>query len=262
VPFIIIGCGYTGQRVARLLVGLGYPVIATSRDIQNLSHLDVTPVRFDLGGVLPIEIHKDARVLVSTPAVDERLCSAIGLAERVVFLSTTGVYGAQKEVDERSLPAPRTERERARLDAELRLPEGATILRPAAIYGPHRGIHTAMLAGKYRLAGTGANFVSRIHVDDLAAHAVAALVKGRAGAWPVADEEPCTSQEIAAFCSGLLNIPLPPPAEPGELGETRQTDRRVDGSAIRRQLGLTLKYPSYRSGIPACVAAEAEARAR
>ena len=77
----------------------------------------------------------------------------------------------------------------------------------------------------------------------------------------MADEEPCTSREIAEFCAHLLGIPVPPSAALEELSETRQTDRRVDGSAIRRLLGLKLKYPSYRSGIPACVAAEAAERA-
>jgi hypothetical protein len=28
-------------------------------------------------------------------------------------------------------------------------------------------------------------------------------------------------------------------------------NRRVDGSAIRKLLGVTLRYPSYRTGIPA-----------
>jgi nucleoside-diphosphate-sugar epimerase len=88
--------------------------------------------------------------------------------------------------------------------------------------------------------------VSRIHVEDLATHVEAALLSDVTGAWPVADEEPCTSREIAEYCARLLNRPLPPPRE------TRiHSNRRVDGSAIRRALGITLQYPSYRVGIPA-----------
>ena len=41
------------------------------------------------------------------------------------------------------------------------------VLRPAAIYGPGRGLHTAMREGRFKLVGDGGNWVSRIHVDDL-----------------------------------------------------------------------------------------------
>ena len=67
------------------------------------------------------------------------------------------------------------------------------ILRPAAIYGPGRGVHVSMEEGRFRFVGGGDNFVSRIHVDDLAAHVEAALLSDITGAWPVADEHPCTS---------------------------------------------------------------------
>jgi len=263
VTIVIVGCGYTGRRVALSLAHLGHQVIATSRDTSKLDGLPVTAVRFDLeSGSLRDTIHPESLVLVSTPVVDRRLAEAVAVAERVVFLSTTGVYGAQSEVHADTEPAPRTEREKARLHSETLLPPEAMILRAAAIYGPHRGVHAAIREGRYRLAGEGANYVSRIHVDDLAAHCVGALFTRTSGAWPVADQEPCTSREIAEFCSGLLDLPIPPSAAPEELGETRQTDRRVDGSAVRALLGLTLRYPSYRSGLPACAAAEAEARAR
>jgi nucleoside-diphosphate-sugar epimerase len=241
-------------------------VIATSRDTESLAGLPVTALRFDTandGDIrnLKAVVDSEMRVLISTPVVDARLAEGVNSAARIVFLSTTGVYGAQREVNEGSRPAPRTERESARLRSEEVLPPEAMILRPAAIYGPERGIHSAMRVGKYLLAGDGSNYVSRIHVDDLAAHAAAALFADASGAWPVADEEPCTSREIAEFCAELLGIPMPPSAALEELSETRQADRRVDGSAVRRLLGLTLLYPSYRSGIPACVAAEAATRA-
>jgi nucleoside-diphosphate-sugar epimerase len=113
-----------------------------------------------------------------------------------------------------------------------------------------------MREGSFRLAGDGSNFVSRIHVDDLAAHAEKALLSDLTGAYPVADEEPCSSREIAEFCAGLLGLPLPEAVSEEELSETRRSDRRVDGSAIRRLLGLELRYPSYRQGIPAALREE------
>jgi nucleoside-diphosphate-sugar epimerase len=110
-----------------------------------------------------------------------------------------------------------------------------------------------MPSGKFRLAGEGLNFVSRIHVDDLAAITVAALLSDVTGAYPVADDHPCTSLEIAGYCSELLDLPMPAAAVSESLHETRRADRRVDGRAIRRLLGVSLHYPSYREGIPASI---------
>jgi hypothetical protein len=85
----------------------------------------------------------------------------------------------------------------------------------------------------------------------LAAHVEAALFSTVTGAFPVADEHPCPSREIAVFCARLLGVPMPGSVPAGALSETRRADRRVDGSAIRKRLGVVLRYPSYRTGIPA-----------
>ncbi len=168
---------------------------------------------------------------------------------RLVYLSTTGVYGDTQLVDESTPPAPETPQHRARVEVEQRVAAGpwsGLTLRPAAIYGPGRGMQESIKTGTCRL---GDNFVSRIHVDDLAAHAEAALLSDVIGAYPVADEEPCTATEIAEFCAKLLGIPLPQsPAQP-RFG--KPSNRRVDGSAIRRLLFVRLIYPTYRTGIPA-----------
>ena len=47
-------------------------------------------------------------------------------------------------------------------------PWSTLILRPAAIYGPGRGVQVSLPLGEYH---PGENFVSRIHADDLAGHA-------------------------------------------------------------------------------------------
>ena len=159
-------------------------------------------------------------------------------AARVVYLSTIAVYGNAEYVDETTPPSPHTERARARLRTEqaiLRGPWSALVLRSSAIYGPGRGVHVS-----HRIRHEGC--VSRIHVDDLAAHIEAALFHEANGAWPVADEHPCPSREILEFI-GVH--------EPVSVLDSISTDRRVDGSAIRRILGIGLKYPSYHEGLAA-----------
>lgn len=227
---LILGCGYTGQRVAARFQARGANVIGTHRD-SDIRHA-VTP---------------GALVLHSVPPPANVLDALGDAPSRVVYLSTTGVYGSAHLVDERTPVDASSERARLRLAEEDRVAAGpwsSLILRPAAIYGPGRGIHERVLRGEP--CEIGDNFISRIHVDDLAAHAEAGLLSDVTGAYPVADEEPCTSREIVEFCAASLSLPV-------TQAKARGTDRRVDGSAIRRLLGITLQYPSYREGIPAAL---------
>ena len=94
------------------------------------------------------------------------------------------------------------------------------------IYGPGRGVHESMRAGRFRLAGDGGNTVSRVQVEDLAALVEAALLSELTGAYPVADTEPCTSREMAQFCAQLLGLPMPPSAPDKDVHHTRRVNRR------------------------------------
>jgi nucleoside-diphosphate-sugar epimerase len=231
----------------------GVHVICTSRSADRDRQVDVSTA-FSLDFV-----PAGSLILHSIPPLEDddpfKIPHALGdRPARVVYLSTTGVYGDQRDVNAATPPAPRHKRDEQRLAAETAIEQGpwsSLILRPAAIYGPGRGIHVSMAQGRFRLVDGGDNYVSRIHVNDLAAHAEAALLSDVEGAWPVADDHPCTSLEIAAYCSELLNVPIPESVRPDEAHPTRRADRRVDGRAIRERLGINLVYPSYREGLPA-----------
>jgi nucleoside-diphosphate-sugar epimerase len=230
--------------VAQRLAARGYSVIATTRARQDVSGVE-------RGAIVLHSVPPEAGTRILEDLADK--------PARVVYLSSTGVYGAVRDVDETTPPAPRTERDRLRLAAERAASAGpwsSLILRPAAIYGPGRGVHAAMAAGTFRLIEGGENFVSRIHVDDLAAIAEQALLSDLTGAFPVADEEPCRSREIAKFCARLMGLPMPPSEPLQGAAHARYADRRVNGMAIRRALGVDLRFPSYRVGIPACLAEE------
>lgn len=276
-PVLILGCGYTGSEAARRLLAEGTRVYATTRNpggLREIETLGATILRLDL-----TETHADnewikqvppkVRVLLSVPTLKAdgnlfdptpRIVEMIGdVPSRVVYLSTTGVYGSTREVDEATPVTPETRRQHLRVEAEEAVAQGpwpSLILRPAAIYGPGRGVHRALSEGRYKLVGPGDKFVSRIHRDDVARHAIEALASDVTGAYPVADEEPCTSRVIAAFCARYMNLPMPESVTADEVDETRRADRRVDGSAIRKKLGIDLYYPSYQVGIPASIAAE------
>ena len=249
---LILGAGFTGSRVAERLLARGLSVTCTHRPLVDFTKLESQ-------AQLEAMLKPGCIVLHSVPTLeragDRTLVKALrDFPSRVVYLSTTAVYGAAECVDESTPVQPRNSMQRARVETEQAVAAGpwsSLILRPAAIYGPGRGIQISMQSRKFRLLGDGSNFVSRIHVDDLAAITEAALLAGVTGAFPVADEHPCTAREIAEFCSKLLNLPMPPSADRSQIPESRQRNRRVDGSAIRRRLGITLRHQSYRTGIPA-----------
>jgi nucleoside-diphosphate-sugar epimerase len=244
VHVLILGCGYTGIRVARRFLARGERVTATTRNPERLAGLGAHIIRFE-----ELRVEPGALVLHSIPPDGPpRLFESLGDAPaRVVYLSTTGVYGRTPAVNELTPVAPDSPQQLARVEVERKVAAGrwsSLILRPAAIYGPGRGVQESIKTGSCLL---GDNFVSRIHVEDLAAHCEAALLSDVIGAYPVADEEPCISTEIAQFCARLLDLPLL-----DSQAKARATSgRQVDGSAIRRLLGVTLAYPSYRVGIPA-----------
>ena len=255
-PILILGCGFTGQRVARRFLARGCHVTATTRTparLASLTQLGADVITLD---DLAAHLHPGVLVLHSIPPPEPaHLFGVLGTTPaRVVYLSTTADYGNATQVDAATPVDPNSDRARPRLAAEQRVAAGpwsSLILRPAAIYGPGRGVHESLPRGAYY---SGDNYVSRIHVDDLAAHAEAALLSDLEGAYPVADEEPCTTREIAEFCARLLHLPGLPQYSPQPAPATKAratSNRRVDGSAIRRALGITLTYPSYRTGIPA-----------
>jgi nucleoside-diphosphate-sugar epimerase len=274
---LILGCGYTGRRVARLLLDKGIPVLATTREtnqLQPLARLGLTVRRMDVtepDTLSSLELEEQSRpllVLHSIPVIRTEsglldptptLLEALGSRpSRMLYLSTTGVYGSTMDVNEDTAAGSKSPTAALRLQAENQVMSGSwsgLVLRPAAIYGPGRGVHESMRAGKFRLVGDGGNFVSRIHVDDLAAISAAALLSEVTGVYPVADEEPCTSATMARFCAGRLSVPMPPSAPAERMHHTRLANRRVDGSAILRRLGIRLQYPSYRVGVPASLSA-------
>ncbi len=236
-PVIILGLGYTTKRLARQLeqfhVATGHPP---------------NPENLPPGAVL---VH-------SIPPVEEpdrsaiRACIRTLKPARILYISSTGVYGPQTNIDETTIAAPDDDKGRARLADEAWLTATGVptlILRSAAIYGPGRGIHMRLRSGALTGVPRGAGgVVSRIHVDDLAALLAAGIDSDLTGAWPVADDRPAASSEVIQWYAASQGISLP--EIPGELS-IPQRGRFVDGRKIRELLGVKLKYPSWETGIPA-----------
>ena len=159
---LIVGCGYTGRRLARHL-DAGHEVlgsVATQASLERLAREGIAAVRYDLDGVDPCPVDAawlDGATLChlapppASGATDERtrrlLASLPAAPSRLVYLSTTGVYGDRggELVTERTPIDPATDRGRRRADAENAIRDWceshsvrAVTLRVPGIFGPGR----------------------------------------------------------------------------------------------------------------------------
>jgi nucleoside-diphosphate-sugar epimerase len=270
---LILGCGYTGSHVASRLLARGVSVVAAGRDARTLAPLaerGAAVVAFDAarpdswGAVASAaaRLSPGFAALLSVPPLERdgarvdataALLAALAPPGRLVYLSSTSVYGERRDVDAATAPAPRTREGSLRLEAELAVARGPwswLVLRAAAIYGPGRGLH-ARAGTAPRRGGDPDRVVSRIHVEDLAALCEAALCSRLTGAFPAADRSPATAREVAAFCASLgLVPPALADAIPGPHG-----GRRVDGRAAFEALGVAIAFPTYREGVVASITA-------
>jgi nucleoside-diphosphate-sugar epimerase len=186
----------------------------------------------------------------------------------VVYLSTIGVYGDRggEWVDEQSPPKPRSERSRARLDAERAWQEfgarrgvAVAILRLAGIYGPGQNALVQIERGNARSIVKPGQVFNRIHVADIAQAVDAAFARNASGIFNIADDEPSPAGQPLAFAAQLLGIKPPPEIPYDEATSSMspmaksfwQECRRVKNDKLKREFGVTLRYPTYREGLRA-----------
>ncbi|MCG5516939.1 NAD-dependent epimerase/dehydratase family protein, partial [Ectothiorhodospira sp. 9100] len=161
-PVLIMGCGYVGERVGHRMAHEGRRVIGVARHPERVRELkamgfEALQADLDTGEGLDVLPLAGCLVLHSVPPpsegrVDPRTARFAELCrrqppEKIVYISTTGVYGDQggAQVDDLTEPSPMTDRGHRRLDAEKRLGQlmaeagiPVVVLRAPGIYGPFR----------------------------------------------------------------------------------------------------------------------------
>lgn len=185
------------------------------------------------------------------------------------YLSTVGVYGDHGGgwVDEATLVAPVSTRSRYRAEAErawaaLGTQSGkrVVIFRLAGIYGPGRSAIDSVASGRARRIVKPGQRFNRIHVDDIAESVLASMAgRGTAPVLNVTDDEPAPPQDVIAYAAELMGAPMPPeiPFEDAELSGMAASfygeNKRVSNALLKSDLGLTLRYPTFREGLAAIV---------
>jgi nucleoside-diphosphate-sugar epimerase len=110
---------------------------------------------------------------------------------------------------------------------------------------------------------------SRIHVEDIAEVLLASIRGPVPGTYPgiynVCDDEPAPPEDVLAHAARLLGLPVPPavPFETADLSPMARSfyaeSKRVSNRRIREELGVRLRYPTYREGLAAILDAESGA---
>jgi nucleoside-diphosphate-sugar epimerase len=192
------------------------------------------------------------------------------------LLSTTSVYGDRDGgwVDEDSEQRPTNKRGSRRSLAEaqwLSLHADAAnekrfpiqIFRLAGIYGPGRSALDAVRAGNSRRINKPGHAFNRVHIDDIVGTLIASMAHPNPGrAYNVSDDEPAPSFEVIGMAADLLGM-TPGPIIPFDQADQAPMARsfyldnkRVKNDRIKQELGVTLKHPTYREGLKACLDAE------
>ncbi|MFN4173261.1 MAG: SDR family oxidoreductase [Pseudorhodobacter sp.] len=267
------GQGYSAQALARRLLPQGWRIIGTTRSAEGAARLAATGVEplvwpgNPIGPALAQATHLLSSI--GPDAAGDPLLAAHGAELAAArprwagYLSTTGVYGDHQGgwVDETTPLAASTRRGQWRIAAEagwqsLGLP--LHIFRLAGIYGPGRGPFAKVRDGTARRIVKPGQVFSRIHVEDIAQVLAASIAAPAPGAvYNLCDDDPAPPEDVIGHAAHLLGLPLPP-AEDWETAEMSPMARsfyaeskRVRNDRIKRDLGVQLLYPDYRSGLAA-----------
>ncbi len=280
---LVFGCGYLGERVARLWLAEGHSVSAVSRSAERCQQLKaqgIQSIQGDIASLTEEDIPADVKTVLFAVGYDRSSGQSIhevyvdGLArvlsvlpptvERFIYISSTGVFGGGggERVDEDSECVPRRDGGKACLAAEQLLLQSRFVdrtirLRLAGIYGPGRIPRSAdLLAGK-PIDAPATGYLNLIHVDDAAKIVLLAEQKSAVPRlYVVSDGHPVLRSTYYAELAQLLGAPTPTFVAPDPQTAAAQRaagDKRVSSDRLMHELAPVLEYPSYREGLRAIV---------
>jgi nucleoside-diphosphate-sugar epimerase len=281
------GLGYSALGLADRLRADGWRIAGTCRSAETATALaaegiDAYPFERDRPLAVPgAALAGTTHLLASIPPdahgdpVVDRHGDAIGALPGLAwagYLSTTGVYGDHGGgwVDENTPLTPNGPRGERRLATERawlgpldRFGTPVHLFRLAGIYGPGRNALVTVKSGRaHRIVKPGQVF-SRIHRDDIVATLLASMRRPDPGAaYNLCDDEAAPPQDVIAFACALLGRDPPPevPYDEAALSPMARSfyadNKRVRNDRIKTELGVTLRWPTYREGLRALLAVD------
>jgi nucleoside-diphosphate-sugar epimerase len=280
---LIVGCGDVALRVVRRLSGR-YRLYALSHSVQRHELLranGIVPLPGDLDR--PAELKRLAGlahdILHFAPppaegARDSRTFNLIralqrssSIPQRLVYISTSGVYGdcAGEVVEEHRAPHPQSERGQRRLHAERMLRKWGKrsgvkviILRVPGIYASDRLPLERLRRGTPVLHHAEDAYTNHIHAEDLGRVVLAALARGRTGRiYNAADGTWLKMSEYFDLVAQSFGMEKPPRISrtqadatiPPHLLSFMRESRRLSNRRMRKELKVRLRFPTTGEGI-------------
>jgi nucleoside-diphosphate-sugar epimerase len=280
---LILGCGYTGGRLARWLTAQNVAVNITTRQGLSIAGINAPSFAFSCETTAePVPLspaawegvtHALSTIPPDNQGIDPIVASLIHELEASElqwfgYLSTTGVYGDTQGawVDENTAVNPQTRRSQYRVTAESsflnsKLP--SHIFRLPGIYGPNRSILDRLRAGKVQRINKPGHVFSRVHVDDIVQALWISMQNPQANAiYNVSDDEPAEPSALVVEAANLLGMAPPElitfdPEKMSPMAASFWSEcRRVSNQKLKKELGVQLLYPTYRQGLRAILQEE------
>lgn len=266
---LIVGYGDIARRVEQRLAP-GTQVRAISR--RRGADLDRPPTLVPFAGWADTVLHT-----APPPAdgdTDTRTATLLAVLgkgnppQRVVYLSTSGVYGdcGGALVDEAHPLNPSTARARRRADAERQLGAwcrtgGSTlvVLRVPGIYAADRLPLDRLRSGVPALQDEDDGYTNHIHADDLAAIALrACAADAPGGIYNASDDSRLKTGAWLDLVADRHGLPRPariaraaaPGRIPAGMLSFMSESRRLVNERMKRELGVALRYPTVHAGVP------------
>lgn len=284
---LIIGCGDIGVRIVSRL-GDRYRIVGAVHSLEGMARVRAaggTPLRVDLDRLPSLArlAGLAERVLVLAPASpsgerdgrSRRILAVLHRTARarLVYVSTTGVYGDRRGAwtDETTPPRPGNDRARRRLDAERRLrtsPWHACVLRVPGIYGPRRLPIERLRQGLAVPLPEQDVMTNHVHSEDLARICIAAVHRGApARCYNAVDQSALALGQYLDRVADFAGLPRPPrlPWEQlqASVGPQRMSfleeSRRLRNQRLKRELRVRLRFPDVDAGLAAMRAAAPQA---
>ena len=284
------GLGYTALRLTQRLLAAGWRVSGSVRDAEKAARLseDHGIACHVLTDAAPIPDPKTAfagvtHVIDSIPPGEDGDTALLRHSEDlrkaadlrwIGYLSTPAVYGDRqggwvREEEPTPPGSARGERraaaERAWMEAFADTDVAVQAFRVAGIYGPgpRRNVLESVRTGSARIIDKPGQVFNRIHVDDIGSILLASMARPRdGGIYNVADTLACDPGDPIRFACELLGVapPEPIPFDSAELSDMARSFysecKRLDTSKLTEELGVELRYPTYREGLRAIFAAD------
>ena len=274
---LIVGCGDVGMRLLPMLVHKFRVFAATSQGpssarFSQLRAAGATPIYADLdqihtlwklAGLAPTVIH-----LAPPPQNGshdprtKRLAAILPEKTRLVYISTTGVYGdcGGAMFDETRTVNPVNARAKRRVEAELSLRAWAnrrhahmSILRVPGIYAEDRLPIERLQKGTPALCESEDVFTNHIHAKDLAYLSKLAMFRGMPNrVYHAVDDSAMKMGDYFDLVASYFQMPKPQRLSRKELElvvspmllSFMSESRRLKNERIKFELGARLEFPT------------------